>query len=158
MFQIAELKSFLLRSNMPHALGTSNVTTSEDHSHTITFEDGKWSMHDNFFGGEPYGGRQVLFFENRPVWMMVYYGKITSPDLAPIDIYNFLREALRYGTEERPYRGPESFVKGEFEYRSSISGEADNFSGSESILKNNEQIYWASFLGGLVDRRAQGEM
>lgn len=115
-------------------------------------------MHDNFFGGEPYGGRQVIFFENRPVWMMVYYGKITNQNLKPIEIYNFLREALRYGTEERPYRGPEKLVKGEFEYRSSISGDADEFSGSESILKNSDQVYWATFLGGLVDRHAQGDM
>lgn len=35
-------------------------------------------MNDNFFGGEPYGGREVVFYEEKPVWMMVYYGWVAE--------------------------------------------------------------------------------
>jgi hypothetical protein len=57
---LMELKEFLIKANRPHAMGTANVARQKDGSHTIIFREGDWSMHDNFFGGEPYGGRQVI--------------------------------------------------------------------------------------------------
>lgn len=152
------LKKFLRKANMPHATGNSKVTKEPDGSRTITFEDGDWGMHDNFFGGEPYGGRMVIFYQNKPVWMMVYYGQITAGDFKPDEVYGFLREALQHPPEHTPYRGPDSYKKDNLEYRNELEGDADNYAGKEEILKNGEPLYWAVYHGGLIDQRAQGEM
>jgi hypothetical protein len=35
--------------------------------------------HDNFFGGEPYGGRTAVLFREKLVWMMVFsYGCVAA--------------------------------------------------------------------------------
>jgi hypothetical protein len=50
-----------------------------DHSTTITYEAEEWAFHDNYFGGEPYGGRWVAFHQGKPVWIAVYYGWVEGP-------------------------------------------------------------------------------
>ena len=155
---LKSLKQFLLKANMPHASGESNVSKESDGSRSITFEDGDFSMHDNFFGGEPYGGRMVISHKNKPVWMMVYYGQVVAIDFEPDKVYGFLREALQHPPEGKPYRGPDSFRKHDMEYRNEVDGDADNYAGKEQILQKGEQIYWAVYHGGLIDQRAQGEM
>ncbi len=39
----------------------------------------EWAFHDNYFGGEPYGGRSVAFHQGKPVWIAVYYGWVEGP-------------------------------------------------------------------------------
>lgn len=158
MMKLQELKAFLVKANMPHANGTANIKKEKNGSRTITFEDGKWSMEDNFFGGEPYGGQQVVFYESKPYWICVYYGQVhdTSDDIDYV--YDFLREALQYPEEGKPYRGPACYKKGKLEYQNKLEGVADNYSGKEVILENGKQIYWAKYMGGLVDQRAQDSM
>jgi hypothetical protein len=60
MIDLDALKQFLSKANAPHAFGTAQMEREDDRSRTITFCNGQWSMNDNFFGGEPYGGRQVV--------------------------------------------------------------------------------------------------
>src|SRR2546426_8105571 len=75
MDQTALLRFLMDASRRGYAAGRSAVKTREaDHSTTIVLEHGEWRFHDNYFGGEPYGGREVVFFRGQPVWMAVYYG------------------------------------------------------------------------------------
>ena len=71
-----ELFSFILESNKAgYAEGDLKKWIKEiDGSTTIIFERGVWKSHDNFFGGEPYGGRMVIFYKNQPFWIILYYG------------------------------------------------------------------------------------
>jgi hypothetical protein len=152
------LKKFLLKANMPHAAGTANMRNESNGSRTILFEDGDWSMEDNFYGGEPYGGQQVVFYKGKPYWICVYYGQVSDTSLTPDEVYGFLREALQYPPEDRPFRGPDSYKKGNLEYKNSLEGEANNYSGKEVILENEKEIYWAKYMGGLVDQRFQDSL
>ncbi|MBU0969861.1 MAG: hypothetical protein KKC20_04405 [Proteobacteria bacterium] len=63
-----ELVRFILDSNRAgYAAGDLKKWTKEnDGSNSIMFEKGLWRSHDNFLGGEPYGGRVVIFYENKP--------------------------------------------------------------------------------------------
>lgn len=71
-----ELRKFLIAANKAgYVTGNERQWTKEkNRSTTIKFKLGKWSMDDNFFGGEPYGGRAVVFYNGKPFWIMVYYG------------------------------------------------------------------------------------
>ena len=109
-------------------------------------------MHDNFFGGEPYGGRIVVLNYGKVEWMMVYYGWVeegVNPDI----VYGILREALMQMPEEHPYRGPEEFKKGNLTYRNKWEGEVDRYLGEEVILQEEKTVYKANYLGALVDKR-----
>lgn len=154
---INNLKAFLIASNKAgYAGGEEKKWVKEtDGSTTIPFEKNPWKSHDNFFGGEPYGGRTVVFFENKPVWIMVYYGKVME-EIEPKSVYGVLRNALAQMPEDAPFRGPKEYQEGEYAYTNSWQGEVDNFSGEEKITKAGTVIYKANYLGGLVDQRNEG--
>jgi hypothetical protein len=147
-----ELKHFIFNaSRATYASGDESIKQREsDGSTTITFSSGNYRMHDNYFGGEPYGGREVVFLDDKPVWMMVYYGLVH--DGANKDVYGFLMESLSNNTVEMPYRGPAFFEKENWKYENEIKGEVGNFSGTEKIFKNENRVYEASYLGGFVDQ------
>lgn len=148
------LRQFLVDSNKAgYAGGEEKKWIKEvDDSTTIPFEKGEWRSHDNFFGGEPYGGRTVVFNEEKPVWMMVYYGWVEE-GIETNSIYGVLRNALKQMPEDYPFRGPKEYKEGEFTYTNFWEGEVDRFSGKEQIIQGNKLIYQATYLGGLVDQR-----
>lgn len=121
-----------------------------DGSTTIEYREGDWLFHDNYFGGEPYGGREVVFYQGKAVWMMVYYGFVFS-DANNKEVYSVLMEALRNTTVETPFRGPGLFEKDNWRYENKIEGEAENFQGTEKIYRDGKIIYEAKYIGGLVD-------
>lgn len=108
MTDIANLRSFLIEAAAAGyaADNPQNQHKEEDGSTTITYPKGDWKFHDNFFGGEPYGGREVVFFQGQPLWMMVYYGWVDQSVQDFPQIYTVLREALKRPLESLPIRGP----------------------------------------------------
>lgn len=148
------LRQFLIASNKAgYAEGDSKKWIKEDDgSTTIPFEQGPWKSHDNFFGGEPYGGRVVVFHEEKPTWLMVYYGWVvegTDPD----QIYKILRGALKQMPESAPFRGPRHYEEGNFVYTNNWEGDLEQYSGEEQITKGDKLVYKATYLGGEVDKR-----
>lgn len=156
-FSTDDLVKFINQADRPHADGTAEVMREADGSSTITFKSGAWRMHDNFFGGEPYGGRQVVYYNDRPVWLFVYYGQVTDRAIELEGVYNFLRLSLRQAPVNGFSRGPAIFKHGEFAYKNTVNGSIENFKGREVILFAGKQVYWAEYLGGLVDQRGQGK-
>lgn len=152
---INELKAFLIKANMPHATGTAKTVKENDGSRTIKFTEGDYHMHDNFFGGEPYGGRLVIFYKNEPVFIEVYYGKTNKP---ADKVYAFLREALQHPGEDNPYRGPAEYKKNELTYKSTVEGDITDHTVNEWIYDGDTEIYSAIVIGGLVDQNAKGSM
>jgi hypothetical protein len=133
---------------------TDHWVKEKDGSTTIPFAFGDFRMSDNFFGGEPYGGREVVFFQNAPVWIMVYYGKV-NPGEDFAKLYKFLQKALLNAPDEMPVRGPKVLEEEEFTYVNEWKGEIEEFSGEESISKNGKTVYNAKYVGGLVDQRKE---
>jgi hypothetical protein len=147
-----QLKQFILEASQnTYASEDKDIRKKQDdNSTTIIYENGDWKYHDNYFGGEPYGGREVVFYENIPVWIMVYYGRVTE-DNDSDEVYKVLTNALRNSNIDMPYRGPKELIEGEYRYENEQEGEVDNFSGEEKIYKNNILVYSARYMGGLVD-------
>lgn len=148
------LRQFLVDSNKAgYAGGEEKKWVKEkDCSTTIPFEKGLWKSHDNFFGGEPYGGRTIVFYEEKPVWIMVYYGWVEE-EIETDSVYGVLKNALAQMPEEYPYRGPKEYSEGEYIYTNNWNGEVDRFSGEEEITQGDKLIYKANYFGGLVDQR-----
>ncbi len=129
----------------------------QDGSTTLRYESGDWKFHDNdnYFGGEPYGGRTIISYKNKPAWMMVYYGWLDERVSDANEVYVFLRKALRAERGEG-FRGPKEFNEGRFEYINGWQGNLKNYSGKEEIYLDGNLIYTAMYMGGLVDQR-QGD-
>ena len=153
--KLEELKAFLVRANMPRADGTAKIVKEADGSRTITYTEGDYRMHDNFFGGEPYGGRLVIFYNERPVFIEVYYGTTNRP---ADEVYAFLREALQHPSKANPFRGPAEYRNMNLTYRSSVEGDISNHTVKEYIYDEDKEVYSAVIMGGLVDRSANNAM
>jgi len=150
----AELKDFLVKAKKVTYAAGGNIEekVNLDMSTTFLFEDGDWKYHDNYFGGEPYGGREVVHYKESPVYIMTYYGDVKL--IAPVvleQVYEVLIGALNLITSDYPYRGPKRFEKGDFVYTNSHEGEIDSFSGEEIIVYKDQEIYRAKYMGGFVD-------
>jgi hypothetical protein len=152
-----DLQLFLIDSNKAgYASGENKRWLKEpDKSTTILFKKGLFQSHDNYFGGEPYGGRIVVFFDGKPIWMMVYYGWLEKGTSAE-SVYAVLRNALMRMPEDYPFRGPSEFREGEFVYLNSWEGELGRFHGDEKIICNGELLYKGKYAGGYVDQAVQG--
>jgi hypothetical protein len=153
-----ELKSFLLRANMPHANGTAKITKELDGSRTIEYAEGDYRMHDNFFCGEPYGGRPVVFYKEEALLLEVYYGRAYETQRTADEVYGFLREALQHPDINNPYRGPEIYKRGQLTYRSFVEGDITNHTVKEYIYDEQTEIYSALVVGGVVDQNAKDSM
>lgn len=148
------LRQFLIDANQAgYAGGQEKQWVKEaDGSTTIPFAKGVWKSHDNFFGGEPYGGRTVVFYQDKPVWLMVYYGWVVEGVETNL-IYQVLRNALQRMPPDYPFRGPKEYRDGELVYTNLWDGELSKFSGEEKISDGGRVLYKANYLGGLVDQR-----
>lgn len=155
MDKAEELRKFLFEFKAAgYAAGDEKAWRKEDDgSTTIKFSWGDWRAHDNFFGGEPYGGRTIVFYRNKPVWIMVAYGYVVESVEDPKSVYRFLQSALRGASGDSPIRGPERFTEGDLVYTNSWKGDLERYFGHEVISKKGERIYEASYMGGWVDRR-----
>lgn len=151
------LGKFLIDANKAgYATGQYDRFIKEkDKSETIRYESGDFRMHDNFFGGEPYGGRYVVFYKGNPVWIMVYYGKVFESVKEFEPVYKFLQKALSLTPEELPLRGPKEFKDGDFQYRNKWKGNLEEFFGEEVIFLKDKKLYNATYMGGLVDVRKE---
>lgn len=149
------LCKFLVKAKkVTYASGDSSKSSKEaDGSTSLFFEEGKFKYHDNYFGGEPYGGREVVFFENKAVYIMTYYGQVHDNVSDIKKLYAFLQNALSSIPEDKPFRGPQEYRAGNFEYINKFEGEVDNFFGQEIIKENNLEVYRAKYAGGLVNQK-----
>jgi Domain of unknown function (DUF5680) len=120
--------STVLVGRRGYAAGRSAVKTREaDPSTTIVLEQGDWKFHDNYFGGEPYDGREVVFLRGQPVWMAIYYGQVQDANVD--SVYSFLQRAFRDAPADFPVRGPEELTEGPFSYQNVHDGDVASFSG-----------------------------
>lgn len=155
MIDNRQLCKFLVKAKKStYAAGEkAEKITEKDGSTTLIFEDGDYKYHDNYFGGEPFGGREVVQLENKPVYIMVYYGRVAESVSDYNIVYGVLQGALSRVPGDRPFRGPAEYREGNLIYKNASTGRIDNFFGEESISQNGKDIYRTKYMGGLVDLR-----
>jgi len=101
---------------------------------------------DTYLGGEEFAGEEALWKDGVPFWSMNYSGRVTGPGFSG----DFLKQALLRVPENRPFRGPERYAEGEYEYLCRAEGDTDWFGGYETISLRGTVIYECRFHGGRV--------
>lgn len=116
----------------------------------LEWTDGDWLYRDVYYGSTRFVGQETIFRGGKPIWSMCYSGGIL-PD-ANLDqaahLYAVLKQALTQVTIDRPYRGPEKFVDGDYCYETTIDGNPNLFDGLEKISLDNKRQYELVFSGG----------
>ena len=139
---------FLIKAKKASYAGKgSETSSSRKKSHDLTYQEGNLMYYDTYLGSKRFAGEEALWIDNKPYWSMNYIGRSLSDDF---DI-NFLREALLLVPENKPFRGPDKHINGNYMYQCDVDGGFEWFQGIERIYYNNSLVYECVFHGGLVD-------
>jgi hypothetical protein len=82
--QVADQQSilhpFIIRAKkVTYVAGGTKDSSSRPSSHDLSFRDGDWTYRDSDFGDTDFLVQETVWFEDEPVWSMIYYGTITAP-------------------------------------------------------------------------------
>ena len=142
-----ETAAFLIRAKQATYAGKGAETApSREKSHDLIYKDGDYMYYDTYLGSGKFAGEEALWIKNTPVWSMNYIGRVTGDNFSG----DFLKEALLLVPEDKPFRGPEKYINGDYTYRCEISGDYEWFQGKEIICYKDSQIYECVFHGGSI--------
>ncbi len=143
-----ELRAFIVEAKRAtYAAGVEGESGPRPGTKDIPWTKGGWSYLDSYYGGIDFLGQEAVWLDGKPVWGMNYYGR-TDVALSGPDLPRFLKAALLAMPTEAPYRGPERYVEGDYEYRCRWTGSLDDFAGTEDILYRGRRAYKLEFHGG----------
>lgn len=142
-----ELIRFRLRANRNTYAAFMNETASTRlDSHDFHYEEGKFTYHDTYVGGQQFAGQEAIWKNGRAVYAMNYMGRVLGDTFSG----DFLKEALRAADVDMPYRGPEHYQAGMYTYRCKVLGDFSWYQGEEEIICGDVRVYECRFHGGLL--------
>lgn len=149
------IRDFLIEAKKStYANGTAEkIESNRLGSNDYEYKKGNMLYHDTYFDGTNFIGEEVVYIDNKIYWAMNYYGVTLDENLGEEAMDNALRPALmQVGVSENiiPVRGPREYKNGDFKYTFEVSGDLTNFSGIETIYKNDKKIYELKCNGGLI--------
>ncbi|UKS29962.1 DUF5680 domain-containing protein [Paenibacillus sp. HWE-109] len=154
--EFAALTDFLIKSKKQTYASHGDeavVRSFLNGSKQLEIRSGDYLYRDIYFGFSFFAGQEMIEYQDRPIWSMVYSGGITVPNASretTVHLYSFLRDALRAVDGESPYRGPQSFQANAYLYQNEVSGTFERFTGYESIQANDVKMYELTYSGGMI--------
>jgi len=147
---LQELAQFLVKAKRNTYAGGGAEQTGTDESKNLQYKWGDYVYRDRYFGSEKFGGEEVVWFKEKPVWLMNYYGGIEKKIIDSERVFGFLRKALLQVSSDRPFRGPCLYKEGDFEYIDSNSGDITRFQGTEEITYRGKTVHRVKYAGGVL--------
>lgn len=159
-----ELKDSLLKFIWQAHQNTYAAAEGEGKKHIVPFAcfsghveygyiDGSWRYQDIYAGFWSPPGKEVVYYQEKPLWTMCYQGKVIgnySEELVK-ETYSFLKGALRSCAWEEPFRGPRTYDCNEFAYTFSYEGDYSYFKGTETVSYQNKEIFFQDVMGSLIE-------
>jgi hypothetical protein len=152
---VTGLREFLvIAKRHTYAAGVS-ARTLPDGSKELTYTQGPWHYQDRYVGFATFAGQEIVRYESAPHWTMGYYGGISTDPSLPDEasattIYIFLQAALREIPPTHPFRGPHTFSDDDYAYRNAYHGDIARFTGIETLLHRDREVYRLDYHGGYV--------
>ena len=149
---IDALDAFVVAAKRTTYVGNGRrAEPSRPGSHDLTFEEGKFSYRDSYFGGSDFLGQEVVWCDGRPVWAMSYYGYIIDSELIDAErAGSTIKAALSALYEQERFLGGFEWSGPHGIYRDSSTGDVGHFRGRESITVGAVEAYALDYFGGLV--------
>ena len=120
----------------------------------LEYKKGKWEYRDSYCGFFFAPGQEIVRFNKKPVWAMAYSGgmnkKYHGDILFAKETFGFLKLALAKVSSKTPYRGPKSYISGNYKYTNTIKGNITDFSGTEKIFFKGKEIFKQEYIGGVI--------
>ncbi len=149
---LAELNSFIVQAKAATYVGNGAKSLSHrPGSHDLEFHQGDFSYLDSYFGGTDFIGQEVVYYKERPVWAMNYYGRIIRTDLITAQVAGqMIKKSLSKLYEEGRFLGGFENLVDDLIYIDTNEGDVTSFSGREWITRDNVRVYELIYHGGLI--------
>lgn len=147
------LLSFLIhaRSNTYAAGNEAKVVPVFPGSTQLEYKKGDWLYRDIYnFGNGIFMGLETIYFKDKPIWSMCYYGDFTKMTEEEID--KILRAALIKYKDKTRLSQKVVWEKDNFKYICTPDFEKgiEQVAGLEEVYKNKEKVYYLFYAGGLI--------
>ena len=155
MIDLETLAGFLVRAKVQTYAGDgAEVTPQRPGFYELEYKEGDLEYRDSYTGFFRAPGQEIVRLKGIPIWAMSYNGGMADKYLKDLafssETFAVLKKALKLVNKERPFRGPESFVDGDFEYIDETEGDISLFNGSEKILYKGEEVFRQHYFGGII--------
>ena len=146
------LNAFVVRAKAATYVGDGeHASPCRIGSHDLRFSDGEWAYHDSYFGGTDFIGEEVVYFAEKPVWAMNYYGRILRDDLlTAAQAGHMIKVSLSRMYEEGRFLGGFEHIENDLTYVDTSDGNPGSFRGLESIRRGQEVAYELLYHGGMI--------
>lgn len=125
--------------------GKTNEISMRPCSKDLEYIKGDYKYIDTYLGGESFMGEEAVFYLDKPIWGMNYYGK----EYKNFSV-DFLKKAMQTVNKENPYRGQPIYKDGDYTYVCETEGNFEEFVGNEKIYLGKEKIFECHFNGGII--------
>lgn len=138
---------FLMKAKKATYAGKGAETISSRlKSHDLVYSEDDFMYYDTYLGGDKFAGEEALWISGNPYWSMNYAGRVIGANFSG----DFLKEALLHVPAEKPFRGPDRYINGEYTYACEVCGDFEWFQGYETISYKDEIIYECYFHGSII--------
>lgn len=146
-----KLTSFLLKARTETYVGNrGKVKPFLKDSKQLEYKKGEWLYRDMYYGGNGiFVGIETIYFKNKAVWSMSYYGNFKKMTEKEID--SILRMALLENWKTARTWKRVKWRNGKYEYicTPNPKGSIGDMGGTERIFKNKKEVYEFFYAGGL---------
>jgi hypothetical protein len=150
--QLEELHSFIVRAKQAtYVGGGKKLLPYRLGSHDLQFFDGEWAYHDSYVGENDFMGEEVVYFRNRVVWGMNYFGHIVVQERITAQQAGLvIKASLTSMYSEGRFLGGFTQRVEDFIYVDTSQGDYRFFTGREWIERDSQMVYELVYHGGVV--------
>src|SRR5215216_6645483 len=113
--------------------------------------DGEWAYHESYFGGAEFIGEEVVYFAEKPIWAMNYYGYVLRDDLLTgAQAGQMIKASLSGMYQEGRFLGGFQHKENDLTYVDASEGNTERFHGREIIRRQQELAYELLYHGGMI--------
>lgn len=145
-----QLEEFLLRARAKtYAGATGKAKPLLPGSVQYEYAEGDYTYRDVYFiGNGVFPGLETIYFNDKPVWSMSYYGNFSGLTEEQAD--KMLRTALQDNWQTTRTYTQVKKDYGNFAYSCDGQGDMDELSGTEEITVGDNTVFYFYYAGGFI--------
>ncbi len=146
------LNAFVVRAKQATYVGSGQkLLPYRLGSHDLQFFDGDWAYHDSYLGESDFIGQEAVYYRQKIVWAMNYFGRILKPEkITSAQAGAMIKTSLSKMYAEGRFLGGFEHAEQDLHYVDTNEGDFQYFTGREWISRDGEVVYALVYHGGLV--------
>jgi len=149
---LADLGDFIVQAKKKTYAGNANkLLPYRLGSKDIQYINGDWAYHDSYLGDSDFIGQEAVYYQQKPIWAMNYFGYILDNDtFSSAEAGDMIMKSLSKLYTENRFLGAFEHTEGDLRYVDTNNGDLKRFTGKEQIFKKDRLVYELVYHGGML--------